>query len=202
MNSAVVKAIWLVDSVIIRLAAVVSLYWIFTHYPLNLSFFATLAGGFFLGEFLLYWWHRTIYHKAPIFKKFHDEHHRHPNKLIFQTCIITFALVGLVWFGIAAMTTQKFATIILTGAYLTYMNYITVHDLLHHKRFHKWKILRKLHIHHALHHAYEEINFGVSCRLFDKLFGTYRNTKPATNKDQPISKMSTQSDELSTEKDF
>lgn len=174
MNDRLLKGLYVLDSTLLGLGVVACMYWIFKTYTLSFSFFLSLVVGVFSLELLIYLWHRFLFHKFSIFKKIHDLHHQDPKKILFQPCIVAFFVSWVIWYFASLSVSREFASIMITGLLFDYFCYGIIHDLLHHNRFHKLRILRTLHLHHALHHAYDTVNFGVNCRLFDYLFGTLK----------------------------
>ena len=139
--------------------------------------------GWFLGTFFFYWWHR-IRHRNGFWHIFHQIHHsasrieiltslyKHPIEIVinsFFTALILYpilgcSLLGAFWYNFFAATGEYFYHANLkTPKWLRY--FIQTPEL------------------HSIHHQLDvhKFNFG-DIPLWDRLFGTYKDTTEFTEK--------------------
>ncbi|WP_430913898.1 sterol desaturase family protein [Methylobacterium sp. sgz302541] len=128
----------------------------------------TLAGVLFgaaawtLAEYAA---HRVLFHRPPLFKAAHDEHHARPCGRTGVSSLHSFAI----FVGLALLLPAD----VLAGFALGYLAYITAHHAVHHWRIGPRHPLYGLKLRHAMHHHGVEANFGVVTTLWDRVFGTY-----------------------------
>jgi sterol desaturase/sphingolipid hydroxylase (fatty acid hydroxylase superfamily) len=146
--------------------------------PVSTALLVALAGLFFW-TFFEYWMHRWIFHwltDSNFSKRFHyilhGVHHEYPKDeqrvfmpplpgilIISMLMIISFLIAGSIAFPFVA------------GLVLGYCLYAFIHYGIHLN--HVPEIIKPLWRHHSLHHfKYEELAFGVSTRLWDRIFRT------------------------------
>lgn len=121
-----------------------------------------------LCEYLL---HRCIFHgRRNMAQAGHVMHHDSPKALIGTPWFVTSAL----WWSIAYVTVYLLSipyALSFMAAFITgYTVYAIVHHHLH--RASRSRRFRKLRIHHNIHHRIPDVNFGVTNRFWDKVFGT------------------------------
>jgi sterol desaturase/sphingolipid hydroxylase (fatty acid hydroxylase superfamily) len=171
-----------------KIAAHKSNYWAgFVTDPVTATFFLIwdaavlrgsalfLFGSYFLG--LLSWslfeylFHRWVYHKGVnLAHAGHRLHHESPQTLIGMPWFLTSGF-WLVWYLIGYQLQATYALTFMAGLVTGFNLYGVVHHLHHHFNLkHTW--YRKLRIHHKIHHQYPEVNFGVTIRFWDYIFGT------------------------------
>jgi len=144
-----------------------------------------LAGYFVFGLCIWtiteYTLHRFLFHFHPkgekmkeFFWTFHGVHHDYPQdskRLVMPPSVSLplATLFGYLFFLIFGLVNVNpfFA-----GFLLGYLFYDITHYAIHHFNF-KGSIFKKLKDHHSIHHyKYENLGFGVSSSIWDKVFGT------------------------------
>ena len=184
---------WYVRSILINLiqlaiALLFGTLWrhfVSDHSLFNLSQIESPLGqglvGWFVGTFVFYWWHR-LRHRKGFWAVFHQVHHsasrieiltsfyKHPIEILANSCltaIILFpilgcTLMGAIWYNFFAATGEYFYHAnVKTPKWLRY--FIQTPEL------------------HSIHHQLDvhKYNFG-DLPLWDRLFGTYRDTTEFT----------------------
>ena len=139
-----------------------------------------LVGLFVLGVFLWglaeYILHRFAFHHAPLFKQGHGEHHKHPKWQIGTPFFVTLAAYFLIAWGLAQLFGYAHTCITLSGFILGYYGYLIVHHKVHSKRAKPGSFFHRYQKFHDIHHMKEEVNFGVSWLMWDKIFRTYQKS--------------------------
>jgi sterol desaturase/sphingolipid hydroxylase (fatty acid hydroxylase superfamily) len=150
----------------------------------HLSYFPPYIQGFivwFIGTFVFYWWHRAR-HMKGLWQIFHQVHHspsrievvtsfyKHPIEIFSDSLlsgillypILGASLQGAFWFNFFAAT----------GEYFYHANIKTPHWL---------KYIIQTPELHSIHHELNVHHFNYSdLPLWDKLFGTYKDTNTFT----------------------
>lgn len=139
------------------------------------------AGGAFFWTFVEYLLHRWGFHEppgGPLAKKhdIHWGHHAHPHapdRIVtrpLQSLPLAIVFLGLFWLiGWGHPLVWAFYA----GFGLGYLGYETLHLLMHVHPQPPVRFLRRLWRHHHWHHfRAEEKYFGVTTRLWDRVFGT------------------------------
>lgn len=139
-------------------------------------------GGTLAWTFTEYWLHRTFFHWEPktswgpkMHFFVHGVHHDWPHdkyRLVMPPAVsITLFFVFMaVWVGLLG----DFGWAFHGGYVLGYMFYDLTHYYLHHGKP-KLAYFKKLRRHHMSHHfnkKFHESRYGVSTRLWDRVFGT------------------------------
>lgn len=130
-----------------------------------------------LAEYLL---HRYVFHYIREDNKLiqafhfalHGYHHQEPNDAnrLFMPPVPA-ALILTLFLGLFYLMMKEYAWIFLAGFETGYLTYSFVHYSVHTRK--APKTLHFLWKHHALHHfKYPDKAFGVSSRLWDRVFGT------------------------------
>lgn len=139
--------------------------------------------GWFIGTFAFYWWHR-LRHKKGFWHVFHQIHHsasrievltsfyKHPIEIFvnsFLTALILFPLLGVsllasFWYNLFAATGEYFYHAnVKTPGWLRY--FVQTPEL------------------HSIHHQFDVHAYNYSdLTIWDRLFGTYRDTRVFTNR--------------------
>ena len=154
------------------LAVVFFLFWESTILRSNtLALSITYGAGLLSWSLLEYVAHRWIYHKgrSPAHVG-HEMHHESPKMLIAMPWFVVTTLLGCVW--VCAYWLQiHFILSFMAGLTTGFVFYGAFHHVHHH--FHiKNSWYRKLRSHHVIHHQFPDVNFGVTSRLWDHVFGT------------------------------
>jgi sterol desaturase/sphingolipid hydroxylase (fatty acid hydroxylase superfamily) len=140
---------------------------------------ALFAGGTLFWTFLEYVLHRYVFHwssELALIRRFthimHGIHHQAPHHegRVFMPPLPGM-IISCLLFGIYYFAGGNYAYMFLAGTLFGYLIYSIIHYLIHVKRV-PW-YLKKLHVHHALHHyRYPDKAFGVSTLFWDRVFGT------------------------------
>ena len=130
------------------------------------------VAGYFLWSFTEYVFHRWMYHMGlPLTVEGHQKHHDDPTAYIAMPFVVTPILflpihaVGGVYFHIAGWSS------VMAGWFGGYTVYSFAHHALHHYKM-PFAWLRHLQIQHRVHHALPDMNYGVTMRFWDRVFGT------------------------------
>lgn len=132
------------------------------------------AAGFLGWTFCEYLLHRCLLHGWTKAAREHAKHHR-DTKALIATPLLTIPLLALLIFaGLAYATTIGVAALLMFGLYAGYNYFVIVHHLQH---FHPELLARSslfernLRL-HELHHDHPDMHFGISCSLWDRVFGS------------------------------
>lgn len=146
----------------------------------GLSWVATgaFAIGVLIMSFIEYGMHRWLFHHPRLYRREHWTHHRRPSDYVgipgWQTAIYFALALALMW----ATLGVDFGGGLFNGIAAYYLAYIVMHDRFHHGELGLVRdgYFRRRRLAHLRHHLRgEEANFGVACRLWDVLLGTYRH---------------------------
>jgi len=156
---------------------------------LRTNVFAALGSfcfGLLTWTLLEYGFHRFVYHKGnTLAHKGHLMHHESPRLLLGMPWYVTsgfFLLMGYIFaVGLRVPAAASFFGAIAAG----YFYYCSVHHIQHHFRLaNTW--FRGLTRHHNIHHRLQDVNFGVTNRFWDRVFGTqYRKEDYKLRKSEP-----------------
>lgn len=136
------------------------------------AFFA----GVLIWTFLEYVLHRFLYHeiKSPL-SVGHDLHHHEPKELLGVPWYLTTIVVIALQLGLVRVFAPAKTGIVFGAAWLGYIGYCLVHHLIHHANFPN-RYFQKLRRNHLVHHARDDVNWGITTTLWDHVFRTYRKT--------------------------
>ena len=166
---------------IFLLTAAVSAYFGITHgLMVGLSGLGLFLGGWVLFTFAEYCVHRYLYHMSTTTQKrariqytMHGVHHEYPKDKtrLAMPPIITLFVVALL-FSIFRFVFGSYALGILSGFTFGYALYLFVHYAIH--AYSPPKNFLKFWWHHHSQHHYrqDEIAFGVTTTLWDRVLGT------------------------------
>jgi sterol desaturase/sphingolipid hydroxylase (fatty acid hydroxylase superfamily) len=140
-----------------------------------------LAFGFIFWSPIEYFLHRYLGHEWTFKSKFRKEHQKHhflkdyfashtDKTIAVFPIMILIVLVGMFFVAL------KYSLLFGIGFLLSYLTYEWFHKSLHVKspRTRLGKCLRKHHFHH--HFENPNMNFGVTTRFWDRVFGTFEKT--------------------------
>jgi len=168
------------------LTAVFLLYWdarVLRAEPIVLmATYVVAVVSFTLAE---YAFHRWVYHQGETLAHAgHRMHHNSPKILIGMPWFMTTGFLWLVWYIIAYRLQVHFVLSFFAGFTTGFVFYGALHHSHHHFNMRNpW--LRKLNAHHQIHHRFATVNFGVTNRFWDQLFGTvYRKRTEAADSSQ------------------
>lgn len=131
------------------------------------------AAGVFVWTFSEYVFHRWVYHVPglAITRRGHDRHHEDPTAYVAMPFLVTPILfVPLQQFVATGLGVHGFSAL-LAGWFAGFVGYSFFHHSLHHYKL-PFAWYRHLQSQHRIHHAVPEVNFGVTMRYWDRLFGT------------------------------
>lgn len=135
-----------------------------------------VAGGFAVGmlswTLLEYVFHRFVYHKGNTLAHMgHMMHHESPKLLLGMPWYITSGVFWLMWYVLAVRLQLRFIMSLFSGLIIGYFVYCTFHHVQHHYSIaNTW--FRELTKHHNIHHSLRDVNFGVTSKFWDRVFGT------------------------------
>lgn len=138
---------------------------------------ASVAGGTFVFSFVEYAFHRWIFHtELVIWSELHASHHHDPQQPVALPFWFSAVSAPVFFWGLTHGTSAFVAHFVLCGFFAAYFSYGVLHHLQHSIRIKDVPLywLRRLWIDHAVHHGREDVNFGVTTSLWDRLLGTYR----------------------------
>ena len=142
--------------------------------------FALAAGSGLLAWTLVeYVVHRCLFHHAPVLAEMHDTHHDDPRDLIGTPTWVSLPLAVVALGLLSSSFGETLGCGLATGLVGGYLWYISVHHLAHHGRLRGSRYLYRARRRHAVHHARETGNFGVTTEFWDRLFGTALADQPA-----------------------
>ena len=141
------------------------------HSPVSRVVFGRISGFmlFTLSEYIL---HRWIYHHFRGFvRDLHLVHHVQPMSMIATPWFLTASIALGLWYLFTATTHHPVFSSLFAGWQAGTLWYGILHHSHHHWRTRNtW--IRKVKVHHLIHHQFPEYNFGISSRFWDTVFGT------------------------------
>jgi len=141
------------------------------HWLVWLLLFGAGLGGWTLLE---YWLHRILFHRVLPFRTLHELHHATPTEKIGTPTWLTASLIGVcVLLPLWREAGFNMASGLTSGLVAGYLWYVTVHHADHHWRSRPGSYLYRAKRRHAWHHhADYPCCFGVTTRLWDRVFHT------------------------------
>ena len=136
---------------------------------------AAIGAGFMMWGLLEYVIHRWVGHGPPsIARRGHAEHHADQTARIASPMFMIVAGASLIWAALVPVVGGGPAALFVGGAYIGYNHYAIVLHLMHHRGALVRRLgLRRMERWHRIHHARQNVNFGVTLTLWDRVFGTY-----------------------------
>lgn len=134
----------------------------------TMNWLPLFAAGVFAWTAYEYLLHRWMLHHWPLMKPMHDWHHEDQKAYIGVHPIALTFLYALLW-----ATVGEHSTAVSAGFSVGYLIYLWMHTAFHYFTIKKDSWLFDMKRHHALHHKFDYVNFGVTTKLWDHLFGTY-----------------------------
>lgn len=139
--------------------------------------FVALIGGL-LWTLVEYAMHRFVFHRVPWLRDLHAEHHDDHAAPLGTPPWISLPAMGVAAAGVIAAAGFVAGSALVMGLMLGYWWYISVHHVVHHWRLPDHGYAFRLKRRHALHHHHDEhSNFGVTCGVWDVVFGTAETTR-------------------------
>lgn len=189
------------EYLVLKMASGAGNYWTcFVTDPLTIGFFLfwdavilrsdllglSVAAGAGLMSFSLaeYVFHRWVYHEGETpARTAHEKHHESPEALLALPWFIVSAIMGSVWLVFAYWLRIHYVAGFTAGLLTGFVFYGLLHHVHHHFHF-KNRLYRKLRAHHFIHHEHPDTNFGVTSRVWDRIFGTmYRKEAKRKGRD-------------------
>lgn len=133
---------------------------------------ALFVAGIALWTFTEYAFHRWVYHLGfALARRGHERHHEDPTAHITMPWVVT----PLVFLPLQQLVATGFGvrgfSAFLAGWFAGFLSYSILHHSLHHYQL-RFAWYRHLQSQHRIHHAVPEVNFGVTMRYWDRVFGT------------------------------
>ena len=134
------------------------------------------CAGLFSWSLFEYTFHRWIYHRGrTLAHAGHKMHHDAPKTLIGMPWFVTTGFLWCVWYVVGYRLQFRFGLGFMAGLVTGFISYSAFHHIHHHFNI-KNSWYRKLGAHHRIHHRFSDVNFGVTNRFWDRIFGTtYRD---------------------------
>jgi sterol desaturase/sphingolipid hydroxylase (fatty acid hydroxylase superfamily) len=133
--------------------------------------------GFMSWGLIEYAVHRWVLHGPPsVARRGHAHHHSAPSALI-STPLFVIMIGALAFWGLLRLVLPDGpAAFLVFGLYAGYNYFALVHHHQHHRGNFLGSVacLRRLERCHHLHHHRQDVNFGVSTTIWDRLFGTFQ----------------------------
>jgi len=149
-----------------------------TH-DLGVLVLAALLAGWVTLSLVAYSIHRFVFHGRGPLARGHAHHHLEP--LAEQTDAVSFfgpiAIIAAAWLLVAGVGAAAAADGIAAGGCLGYSWFRLVHRLVHVPG--RPAFFCRYRAFHQRHHASPGVNFGVTTRAWDRLFGTHAQSRPA-----------------------
>lgn len=136
---------------------------------------AAIAAGAVAWMPLEYALHRWLGHGPPtVWRRGHAMHHADDTAFVAAPMFVVPAGALTIWAAISLAVPAGLAGLFVGGTYAGYNYYTLLHHLFHHhedlvRRIGGEPIIRR----HRFHHVHQNVNFGVTSSLCDRLFGTY-----------------------------
>ena len=148
-------------------------WWDFTHFGLTvLTSVVLFIAGIASWTPTEYAFHRWVYHLGmEIARRGHEKHHDDPKGYLAMPFFVTPLLfippqqLMANYYGVRGVST------FFAGFFGGYIAYGLFHHALHHYRL-PFAWYRHLQSQHRIHHAFPETNYGVTMRVWDRVFGT------------------------------
>lgn len=133
---------------------------------------ALIAAGVFVWTFSEYAFHRWMYHMGfPITVSGHQKHHDEPTAYIALPWMVAPLLFLPIHQVFANFLHLRGFSAFLAGWFGGYILYGFTHHSLHHYKL-PFAWYRHMQSEHRIHHALPDSNYGVTTRLWDKVFRT------------------------------
>jgi sterol desaturase/sphingolipid hydroxylase (fatty acid hydroxylase superfamily) len=114
--------------------------------------------------------HRWILHRTWLFRALHDLHHDDQRDYIALHPVLTIAS----YIGFALLFGMN-SSAFMVGFSVGYVIYSAAHTAFHYAIILPGSGLFSLKRHHALHHRFHGVNYGVTTRVWDVAFGTMKS---------------------------
>lgn len=157
---------------------------------LGASVTIALLAGWVTLSLVAYSIHRFAFHGRGALARAHARHHAEP--LDEQTDAVSFfgpiAIIAAAWLLVAGVGATAAADGIAAGGCLGYSWFRLVHRMVHVPG--RPALFRRYLAFHQRHHASPGVNFGVTTRAWDRLFGTHALSRPLPRRSIPAREQS------------
>jgi sterol desaturase/sphingolipid hydroxylase (fatty acid hydroxylase superfamily) len=135
---------------------------------LSAAWFLSILVGIVAWTLYEYVTHRWMLHRFWLLRYVHELHHARQRDYIALHPLATLAIYAAMWYLFGMQSSA-----LMVGFSIGYVVYSAMHTLFHFGSISERHPLFRLKRHHAIHHRFEDTNFGVSSSFWDSLFGTY-----------------------------
>lgn len=136
----------------------------------------SIFAGAFAFSFVEYALHRWLFHSnALLWSELHAFHHSRPKQPAALPFWFSAGSAPVFFWMLTQWLSAFVAHFLLCGFFSAYFVYGVVHHLQHSVRIKDISVrwVRRKWAAHAVHHGREDVNFGVTTSLWDRLLGTY-----------------------------
>lgn len=136
--------------------------------------------GALVFSFVEYGMHRWYFHaRGTLAGTIHAGHHRHPRGPASLPWFSSAAVAAVALWLLSPVLSEAVASSFLCGLLAAYLWYVTLHHLQHSVRIRRvpTRWLKRKWAAHAWHHGRSNVNFGVTTSLWDRVLGTYCETR-------------------------
>ena len=143
----------------------------------SLAAAGAVAFGFVAWGFFEYVLHRWILHGPPsVARVNHAYHHADPSLLIGTPVFVILIGATAICMLLSLAIPAGIAAFAVFGLYAGYNGFAIVHHIGHHHsgRLAHLRLVGRLEQFHDAHHARQNVNFGITTTLWDRVFGTYQ----------------------------
>ena len=145
----------------------------FARRPAAVEWLLMVMIGAALWTLVEYVMHRVVYHRIPIFERYHAIHHTDPRAYVGAPPMVRTAAVFLISFVPLVAISPILANAISVGMLAGYTVYMIVHHACHCWTPMPRGYLHRVRLHHAVHHYRDDNgNFGVTTSFWDRVLGT------------------------------
>jgi sterol desaturase/sphingolipid hydroxylase (fatty acid hydroxylase superfamily) len=137
-----------------------------------LSKLLAFAAGYLAFTFLEYVIHRFLLHRIGFLWREHVKHHVDPDAETLTPVHQSLGVALVVGLPLFFALGPALASAAVAGGYVGFIAFRMLHDLMHVLEFAEGDLLLPLYRFHEGHHRDGEKNFGVTTRLWDRVFGT------------------------------
>ena len=130
------------------------------------------AAGYLAFTLLEYAIHRFLLHRIAFLWREHVKHHLDPDAETLTPVHQSLAVALVVGLPLFFAVGPAMASAAVAGGYAGFIAFRLLHDFLHALEFAEGDLLLPLYVFHMGHHSDGEKNFGVTARLWDRVFGT------------------------------
>lgn len=130
---------------------------------------AAFIGGLVMWTLYEYALHRWLSHCVWPLTIVHEWHHSRQRDYIALHPAATISLYAALWLAFGVQSSA-----FMVGFSAGYLFYSIAHTAFHYANIRSGNPFFRLKRHHALHHKFHDVNYGVSTTIWDRVWGTYR----------------------------